>query len=362
VAATIRDVARVAGVSAATVSLVVNGGADRVRIAQATRQRVLTAAEALGYVADPRVLALRRGATRTILAAFVAREVPDAFFVDILHALDAAAARRGRDVQFRLIRPAAADGEDGSHGDGSGGDGDGSGGDGDGSGGDANGWDALRAASKAAAGVVLVGSLPPRAAGEARPRPRLPVPAVQIGSGDGLPGVSVVRVDNRHAGRTVAEHLLTLGHRTTAVLGPRTWYAPFVERREGYLEVVRGAGAPEPLVVSQPRPDPRTVARLRAAGVSAVVCLYDRLALALLRQARRAGVRIPEEWSLAGFDDMDWSALLAPSLTTVRIPRARLAAAAVERLEALIAGGAPGEPLVIAPELIARESTVRRGA
>ena len=208
--------------------------------------------------------------------------------------------------------------------------------------------------------MVVVGSLPPGSAGGARPRRPLPVPGVQIGSGDGLPGVSVVRVDNRHAGRAVAEHLLALGHRTTAVLGPSTWYAPFVERREGYLEGIRGAGAPEPLVVSESHPNGATVARLRAAGVSAVVCLYDRLALALLRQARRAGVPIPEEWSLAGFDDMDWSAMLAPSLTTVHIPRARLAAAAVERLEALIAGGAPGEPLVIVPELVARESTVRR--
>ena len=346
-AATIRDVARAAGVSAATVSLVVNGGGERVRIAAATRQRVLAAADDLGYVADPRVQALRRGATRTILAAFVARMVPDAFFVDILHALDAAAARRGRDVQFRLIRPGSADGDGRC---------DGSGGDGDG-----DGWEALRSASKAAAGVVLVGSLRPGAVGDAGRRRPLPVPSVQLGSGDGLPGVSVVRVDDRHAGRAVAEHLLALGHRTTAVLGPSTWYAPFVERREGYLEVLRGAGAPDPLVVSESHPDGATVARLREAGVSAVVCLYDRLALALLRQARLAGIRVPTDWSLAGFDDMDWSAMLAPSLTTVRIPRARLAAAAVERMEALIAGGAPGEPLVIGPQLVARESTARRG-
>jgi DNA-binding LacI/PurR family transcriptional regulator len=93
--------------------------------------------------------------------------------------------------------------------------------------------------------------------------------------------------------------------------------------------------------------------------VSAVVCLYDRLALALLRQTRVAGVRVPGDWSLAGFDDMDWSAMLAPSLTTVHIPRARMAAAAVERLEALIAGEPLGEPVVIVPELIVRESTTR---
>jgi DNA-binding LacI/PurR family transcriptional regulator len=119
------------------------------------------------------------------------------------------------------------------------------------------------------------------------------------------------------------------------------------------------------MLVSQSHPDGATVAVLRDGGVSAVVCLYDRLALALLRQARLAGVRVPGDWSVAGFDDMDWSALLSPSLTTVHIPRARMAAAAVERLEALIAGGTtepPGAPLVIAPELIVRESTAQRAA
>ena len=361
---TIRDVARVAGVSAATVSLVVNGDAKRLRIAESTRERVLAAAEELGYVADPRIRALRRGQTRTILAAFVARQVPDAFFVDILHALDGEAAARDRDVQFQLIRPGARAGSSST---------------GNSPGGrtptsrrtadqsrrqdSSDPWDTLRAASKASAGVVLVGGLlpgSPAGGSGARSRLPLPVPAVQIGAGNDLPAVSVVRVDNRFAGRAVAEHLLALGHRNTALLGPTIWYLPFVQRREGYLEAVRAAGLPDPLVLSESHPDEGTVAALRAAGVTGVVCLYDRLALALLREARLAGLRVPADWSIAGFDDMDWSAMLAPSLTTVHIPRARMAAAAMERLEALIDGEAPGEPMVIVPELIARESTVRR--
>jgi LacI family transcriptional regulator len=190
---------------------------------------------------------------------------------------------------------------------------------------------------------------------------------VQIGAGDGLPRVSVVRADNRHAGRAVAEHLLALGHRDTALLGPTTWYAPFAERREGYLEAIHAAAAPKPLVLSESHPTADTITRLRDASVTAVVCLYDRLALALLREARLAGIRIPSDWSVAGFDDMDWSAMLSPALTTVRVPRARMAAAAVERLEALIAAGtvtptkpvaAPlTEPITLIPELIVREST-----
>jgi DNA-binding LacI/PurR family transcriptional regulator len=333
VAVTIRDVARAAGVSVATVSLVVNGSGERFRIAPATRERVLACAAELGYVADARVRGLRGGPARTVLVAFVARQVPDAFFVDILHALDGAAARHGRDTQFHLVRAPLDDA----------------------------GWQALRGAAKAAAGVVLVGSPPPHEAAPLRALQlhALPVPAVQIGSGEAPPGAAVVRVDNHLAGMLVARHLIDLGHRSTALLGPHRWYAPFQERRDGILAALEEAGLPAPLVVSEPEPDHETVARLRRAGVTAVVCLYDRLALGLLRQARLAGIAVPRAWSVAGFDDMDWSALLSPALTTVHIPRARMAEAAMERLETLLRGEAADAPLVIAPELVVRESTAQ---
>ena len=334
---TIRDVARAGGVSVTTVSLTVNGKGDRVGIAADTRRRVLECARSLGYVADPRVRALRRGRTRTVLVAFVARQVPDEFFVDVLHALDGEAAQRGRDTQFLLLRPegpaGAGTGEVPRVRAGAG----------------ERPWDALRGAAKAAAGVVLVGS-PPADAG-----PPLPAPLVQIGSGRAPAGAAVVQVDNRLAGRLVAEHLLGLGHRRVAILGPRRWYPPFVERREGLLQAFAVAGAPPPAVLVAPRPDGETVRRLRDAGVTAVACLYDRLALELLRAARLAGVPVPGQWSVAGFDDMPWSALLAPALTTVRVPRAGMAAVAMARLEALLAGEAPGAPEVLAPELVVRE-------
>jgi DNA-binding LacI/PurR family transcriptional regulator len=325
---TIRDVAREAGVSVATVSLVVNGTSERFRIATATRERVLACAATLGYVADARVRGLRRG-TRTVLVAFIARQVPDAFFVEILQALDAAAARHERDTQFHLVRAPLEDGS----------------------------WQALRGAAKAAAGVVLVGSPPPH---EAAPLQALPVPAVQIGSGTAPPGAAIVRVDNRRAGIDVARHLIELGHRSVAVVGPHRWYAPFLERREGIEIALEEAGLRAPLVLSESQPDHETIARLRRSGATAVVCLYDRLALGLLREARLAGVEVPQEWSVAGFDDMDWSALLAPALTTVHIPRVRMAEAAIERLEAMLRGEATPGPLVLSPELIVRESTGRR--
>lgn len=326
---TIRDVARATGVSVATVSLVLNGEGDRLRIAPATQQRVREGARVLGYIADSRARALRRrSAARTVLVAFVARQVPDAFFVELLHALDEAAARVGRDTQFHLIRS-----------------------------GDASSWDIARAAAKSCAGAILVGSPP---AADVVGRDAFPVPVVHLGAGDELHYDGVVQVDNVRAGRAVAEHLLALGHRRIAVLGPRRWYAPFVERRAGIDQALRDAGLPAPDAWSDPEPDQETVVRLRRGGITAIACLYDSLALRLLREARLAGMEVPREWSVTGFDDMEWSALLSPALTTVRIPRRRMASAAIERLEALVAAQPATHsfaPIVLHPELVIREST-----
>jgi DNA-binding LacI/PurR family transcriptional regulator len=330
VSVTIRDVAREAGVSVATVSMVLNDSGPRFRIAVDTQARVRETARALGYVADRRAQSLRSGlATRTVLVAFIARHVPDAFFVDILHALDAAAAAHGRDTQFHLVRT-----------------------------GEPKSWEALHAAAKACAGTIVVGSPPPAELAALR---AFPVPVVQIGAGeastDGA-GRAVVRVDNHAAGQSVAAHLLELGHRRIAIIGPkeRNWYAPFIERRAGIEASLAEAGASTPWVVFATEPDVVTVNQLRAQGATAAVCLYDRLALRFMREARLAGISIPDALSVASFDDMEWSTLLSPSLTSVRIPRREMAEAAVQTLEALLNGGTPGIT-TLKPDLMAREST-----
>jgi DNA-binding LacI/PurR family transcriptional regulator len=354
---TIRNVAEQAGVSVATVSLVLNGSGERLRIAPDTQARVRATARALGYIADGRAQSLRKGfAARTVLIVFVARQVPDAFFVDILHSLDEAAGARGRDTQFQL----AYRGEPGR-------------------------WDALRAAAKACAGVIVVGSIAPD---QSKTLDTFPVPVVQVGGGerveaaidDPAPDTSgreargadhaeqdghaghgphgAVRVDNRLAGRLVTEHLLALGHRQFAILGPdeERWYAPFVERGQGIEGALRLAGAPAPAIFMRSEPDPDTLAQVQALGATAAVCLYDRLALRVLRVARLAGIHVPATLSVAGFDDMEWSALLSPSLTTIHIPRREMAIAAMDHLEALLRGEQPNV-LLLTPTLAVREST-----
>jgi LacI family repressor for deo operon, udp, cdd, tsx, nupC, and nupG len=353
VAVTIREVARAAGVSVATVSLVLNRSGDRFRIAPGTQTRVRACARNLGYVADRRAQSLRRGETATVLVAFVARRVPDAFFVEILRGVEGAAAARGLETQVQLVQPGP------------------------------QGWERLAGVAKGCAGTILVGDSDD-ARGGAREGPEppaslaslaslaplaplaLPGPVVRIGSGPLGPGQTQVRVDNRRAGREVAGHLLALGHREIAVLGPQRWYAPFVERRDGLLDALRAGGAPPPPVLVAPDSDAATVAALDAPplrGATALVCLYDRLALTVLRAARLCGRRVPEDVSLAGFDDMEWSAVLSPALTTVHIPRWGMATAAVELLAALLRaqpGAGPAAapaPVVLTPTLVVREST-----
>lgn len=242
---------------------------------------------------------------------------------DIMLALDHAATTLDWETQFHLVRT-----------------------------GNPSGWEMLRAVAKSCAGAVVVGHVEP---GDGTSLRRLPVPVVHVGAGEPEEHPAVVRVDNRYAGAQVAEHLLALGHRRTAIVGPRRWTIPFAERREGLLTTFAAAGVSPPLVLSQPDPDAGTIVRLWVAGATAAVCVYDRLALYLLRAAREAGVRVPDDLSVAGFDDMDWSGFLAPALTTVHIPRHQMAAMAIDRLQAFIRGEPLEAPLIIRPNPLSEE-------
>ena len=323
---TIWDVAKEAGVSIATVSFVLNGHGDRNRISADTQEHVRQVAERLGYVADRRAQSLRsRRAMNGIAVVFVATRVPTDFFSEIMQSISDAAAREGWETQFHLMNPRKPQ---------------------------TLAW--LRGMSKAFAGAILVGDMDEDVYRETKD---LALPIVRVGADHPDTQKAVVRVDNFKAGRAVAGHLMALGHKRIAVLGPARWHAPLADRAEGVREALRAAGLEPVAVVSNGNPDAGTVEEILKAGSTATVCLYDQLALRFLRRAREAGVRIPAHMSLASFDDLEWAGELSPPLTTVHIPRLEMGEAAVGLLKRLIAGEKSLEPYVIEPQLIVREST-----
>ncbi|HWS58677.1 MAG TPA: LacI family DNA-binding transcriptional regulator [Actinotalea sp.] len=188
-----------------------------------------------------------------------------------------------------------------------------------------------------------------------------PVPVVMVGPRD-LPagGVHAVAVDQYGGARLATRHLIDLGHHEILHLaGPQDWIDGRA-RVHGWRDELAAAGlVGGPLVPGSWSADRGyAVGRELAAGAlpTAVFAANDQLALGLLHAFAEAGVRVPDDVSVVGFDDVDGSAHFVPPLTTVRQEFGELGRRCLEMLRAAIAG----EPVlsdVIAPRLVVRQST-----
>jgi LacI family transcriptional regulator len=357
---TLSDVANRAKVSPATVSRVLNGNYP---VAAATRERVLRAVDELDYVIDGPASAL--AAATSDLVGILVNDIADPFFGIMA---SAAQAEMG----------GLADAEDG---------------DADGRGpGRARGeklavvcntggspareltYLTLLQRQRAAA-VVLTGDTvedPAHSAAVAAKLARLAAGGTRIVLCGRTPPaehpeavVAALPFDNRGGGRLLTAHLLELGHRRIGYAAGPADRVTTRHRLEGHRAALAAAGADEDaghrLVVHGPydRGSGHRAARellAREPGLTAIVAANDTVALGVRAALREAGLRTPEDVSVAGFDDLPFSADAVPALTTVRLPLHR-AGARAGRLalgrEEPPAGGVD----VIAAELVVREST-----
>jgi LacI family transcriptional regulator len=329
------DVAIEAGVSRTTVSFVLNGRTD-VKIPNDTRQRVLSAAERLGY--HPHASARQLAGGRSHVIALVFRQTPeqiagDAILAETLRGLAAAA----RSVGFRvLVEPLAPDGPDAT-------------------------YTALLRAQHAD-GLVVSG-----------PRVDDPSLAALIAEDfpiiiqGALPGVAVasVDVDNVAGARGAVEHLLALGHRRIAcITNAPVVYTAAKERLEGYRLALAGAGLPivDDLIAAAAFDAPSghaAMVQLLGRGVpfDAVFVASDVVALGAIGALRDAGLRVPSDISIVGFDDIPLAAYFDPPLTTVRLPAFELGQAAGRALLERITDHATVSRTLLPTELIVRAST-----
>jgi DNA-binding LacI/PurR family transcriptional regulator len=184
------------------------------------------------------------------------------------------------------------------------------------------------------------------------------VVAVKAGPSASIP---IATVDHVAGAAAATRHLLSLGHRTVWHLaGPSEWKEA-EQRVEGWRSALEEAGAPVPMLL---RGDwtPRSGYELgqellRIPGLSAVFVANDQMALGLLRKLREGGREVPRDLSVVGFDDIPEAAYFTPPLTTVRQDFAELG----RRCLRILLGRIEGEPVptrvVVAPELVVREST-----
>ncbi|MDO9378384.1 MAG: LacI family DNA-binding transcriptional regulator [Nocardioidaceae bacterium] len=320
---TMEDVAREAGVSRALVSIVFR---DVEGASTATRERVREVADRLGYRPDQRARQLGRRRTRLVGVTY-AVHLP--FHGELVEALYAAAAPTGWDV---MLSPVTARRDE------------------------TTAVESLL--DHRCEAVVLLGpSLPSRALDLLFAR----VPTVVVARSVPRRTVQVVRTDDAAGARAATEHLRSLGHRRIALVdGGRAPGA--AERRRGYRAAMRAGGlddvalvpggptehdgeaAGEALLATSPRP-------------TAVLAFNDDCAMGLLNTVRGAGVRVPSDLSVVGYDDTAVAGLRAVSLTTVGQDPDALAHLAVTRAIALAEGDAASAEQVVPPHLVVRSTT-----
>ena len=336
-AARLEDVARLAGVSPKTVSNVVN---DYVHVRPATRDRVKQAIDMLGY--RPNLVARHLKSGRSGVIALALPELDSPYFAELAHHVVQAAAERG----WTVLVDETGQTQD----------------------------QALRARERSAVGGIrehLIDGviLNPLALDEADVARYGSVPLVLLGERLGSHSADHVAIDNSAAAAEATRHLLRAGRRRIAVVGSQP--PPFGHtarlRLRGYRDALAEAGLrfdPDLVVAASDWRLPAgraAVAPLLALPEppDAVFALNDLLALGVLRGLADAGVRVPQDVAVVGFDDVEQSRYSVPALTTVAPDKEAIARSAVDRLAArLDAGDAwTAEEITIGTRLVVRESS-----
>lgn len=326
---TLEDVAAAAGVSRALVSIVVRGAPGA---SASTRERVLAVAAELGYRPDARARLLAQGWSR-LLGVTVAMDDP--FHAAVVAGIYDAADGAGYEVVLSAITERRSE---------------------------------RRAVETLldyrCAAVVLLGA---QGRGGWLPALAERLPVVSVGQPAGRARVDVVRTADEDGGGQAVEHLVGLGHRRIAhVDGGRA--AGSADRRRGYRSAMRRHGLADLAMVVPGGGDESAGhgawAEMQAVAEppTAVFCYSDRTAVGLLEAAHRAGVAVPAELSIVGYDDTPLARRWPVDLTSVAQDTAGLAALAVRRAVTGAEAGARGAErgvgeIVLPPRLVARRST-----
>ncbi|GHH75413.1 LacI family transcriptional regulator [Streptomyces sulfonofaciens] len=340
-APTSRDVARAAGVSQAAVSLVLSGKAHG-RVSQATAERVRTAARDLGYRPNLAARSLRLGSTRTAL--LVVPALTNEFFARVHTGTAQVADRHGFGIVLHTSpqataparrSPAAAPVQTPPI------------------------SDPFASASAALDGVIA-SSMAAHALTAIR-GDRLPLVMLDSDPADS-PGAATVNPDIADGMRQVTRHLLSLGHRRFLHLAAAVDAWTFHSRATALATALHGTGATVDRIQAPLTTDAARAAvhaALTAPGrprPTALVCDDDTMAAGACKAARRLGLRIPQDISVTGFDDVTLATAIEPELTTVRLPAEAVGEHGMTALLALLEGHRPA-PDTLPVHLVVRGST-----
>ncbi len=327
---TLRDVARDAGVSAATVSRALSAPG---KVRADTLARVLAAARARGYVLDGAARALRQRRTRTVGA--VIPTLDNAIFANATQALQKALDRAGYTLllachEFDLAAEVHV---------------------------------TRQLIERGVDGLVLVGL--DHEAELFHTLEAAGLPYLLTWALDRSGRHPSVGFDNRAAAIRVVEYLYSLGHRDFAMIAGETAHN---DRARGRVEGVQAALAARGIALAAERVVERPYAfaagrdGMRALAAlsprpTAVVCGNDVLAIGALAHCRAAGIGVPGEISLTGFDDLEVATMITPPLTTLHVPTHALGSTAAAALLRMVAGEERTRCHELAVDLVVRETT-----
>jgi len=322
----IKDIARVAGVSPSTVSRALN---SHPRISPETTERIVKMAQEMGY--SPSVPARSLVTQDTATIGLTITHVSDTFLARVVQGVEAEAHKNGYAVFLSSsYRDRAGE------------------------------LEVIRSFyERRVSGIIVSGSQIDN--GYLELQTRFPLPIVLINCP--IYPYSVTS-DNGGGARKAVEHLFQLGHRRIAYIGNRKSHLSNLNRMNGYKAVLQEhdipvdsqlivdgngelAGAAEPLRHLMALPQRPT----------AIFCFNDLTAIGVIHALKEAGIQVPQDCSVVGFDNLEMGAYYCPPLTTVQQPRFELGQHAMRMLLKLCQGRDDIEPEILQTDLVVRKTT-----
>ncbi|GAB4580171.1 MAG: LacI family DNA-binding transcriptional regulator [Anaerolineales bacterium] len=335
------DVARLAGVSGATVSYVVNNQTDgRIPISEETRQRVLKAIEELGYVPDASAKALRLGSTKTI--GLIIPDIHNPHFWQVADGVEQEADSAGYHILLSSIPPENKSAED----------------------------TFKSLANRRIDGLVMIPSFiyqseeAQKTLAQLLER-RLPIVSMMADHGDMFRNIDRVISDYRDVTTEVMRHLLSLGHQRIGFIFGLAVPNLGTDRLFAYEESLRAAGLPvDPSLIVECGPDIEDSYRATLqllelpARPTALLAINDLLAVGALRAISDAGLSVPRDISLFGYDDIPLAKYIVPRLSTASKDGEKMGREAIRLLIARLQDPSrPPQQVRLPARLILREST-----
>lgn len=335
-----KDVAKQAGVSQSTVSRVLNDAPTAISISEATRTRVLQAANELGYTPNPLARGLR--GSRTGLLGLIVREIDDPFFAQLIDVLTLTTRERGYSIVLGHARSSSDE--------------------------------ALALGDildlRHCDGLFVLGDVQGDRTFLSRIVEINPH-TVAFYSGEPTDIAAIVDVDNQKGIFLALDYLVGLGHRKIAFI-EGGWIGATVQRLEAYLEYMRihSVEVPEEYTAQVETNDAsggyRGMKALLTAPdpPTAVLASDDAVAIGALKAAFDLGFQVPADVSVVGFDDIEAASYTIPALTTIRQPIEQMAVKAVDTMLGLLSEEISPDDIpttLMEPELVIRDSCALLG-